>query len=129
MRKPVTLPVGAAAPKKAATRTASAAKLQSVSREYMHELFLSVGQKLREGLSSEAECILASTIKNFSHTPDDLANLKRLLSFTLETAGRYKQSLEAVKTYENEESLDELSIETQVRVTTQLAIAYNNMTD
>jgi DNA-binding NtrC family response regulator/tetratricopeptide (TPR) repeat protein len=95
----------------------------------MDGLFLSVGQKLREGLSSEAEQILRSAIENYSHAPDNLANLRRLLSFTLETAGRYKQSLEAVKIYEEEKSLNKLSMETQVRVTTQLAIAYNNVTD
>ena len=51
------------------------------------------------------------------------------MSFTLETTGRYKESLEAVKPFEDEENLTDLSIETQVRVTTQLAIAYNNLTD
>jgi DNA-binding NtrC family response regulator/tetratricopeptide (TPR) repeat protein len=92
-------------------------------------LFSSVGQKLREGLSSEAEQILTETIESSNHTPDILANMKRLLSFTLETAGRYKESLEAVKPFEDEANLADLSDETQVRVRTQLAIAYNNLTD
>ncbi len=89
-------------------------------------IFKSVGQKLREGRSSEAEKILLSAIDERSNTPDNFANLKRLLSFTLETAGRYVESLEAVKPFEDEENLRELSIETQVQVITQLAIAYNN---
>ena len=50
-------------------------------------IFKSVGQKLREGRSSEAEKILLSAIDERSNTPDNFANLKRLLSFTLETAG------------------------------------------
>jgi hydrogenase-4 transcriptional activator len=100
-----------------------------VSHEKLDELFASIGQKLREGLSGRAERILNETIEQYSHAPDDLANLKRLLSFTLETTGRYKESLEAVAPYEDDDNLADLSMETQVRVTTQLAIAYNNLTD
>ncbi|MEP6847285.1 MAG: sigma 54-interacting transcriptional regulator, partial [Acidobacteriota bacterium] len=36
---------------------------------------------------------------------------------------------ELLKPFEDEENLDPLRLETQVRVTTQLAIAYNNLTD
>ena len=100
-----------------------------VSDVRLDELFLSVGQKLREGQSSDAEQILTKTINAYDHTPNNLANLKRLLSFTLETAGRYKESLQAVKPFEDEANLADLSDETQVRVRTQLAIAYNNLTD
>jgi len=104
-------------------------RARSVSDLQLNELFLSVGQKLRQGLSGEAEQILAKTIRSYEHTPDDLANLKRLLSFTLETAGRYKESLEAVEPFEDEAELAPLSPETRVRVRTQLAISYNNLTD
>ena len=104
-------------------------RARSVSDLQLNELFLSVGQKLRQGLSGEAEQILAKTIRSYEHTPDNLANLKRLLSFTLETAGRYKESLEAVEPFEDEAELAPLSPETRVRVRTQLAIAYNNLTD
>src|SRR5438270_2939015 len=98
-----------------------------ISADKLDGIFSSVGQKLREGLSGEAEKILTKTIADFVHTPDDLANLKRLLSFTLETAGRYKESLEAVRPFEDEENLANLTLETQIRVTTHLAIAYNNL--
>ena len=104
-------------------------RLRPVTPEKIDSLFSSVGQKLRDGLSGDAESILVKTIGAYAHTPDDLANLKRLLSFTLETAGRYKESLESVKPFENEEALSQLTIDTQVRVTTQLAISYNNMGD
>lgn len=108
---------------------AVATPARRISHQKIDELFSSVGRKLREGLSSEAERILLDTLERHDHTPDDLANLKRLLAFTLETTGRYKESLEAVREYEDEDALSDLSTETQVRVTTQLAIAYNNLTD
>jgi hydrogenase-4 transcriptional activator len=99
------------------------------SPEKTNELFLSVGQKLREGLSDDAERILRKAIDSGAHTPDNLAHLERLLSFTLETAGRYKESLDAVRKYEDEAAMASLAVETQVRVATQLAIAYNNQKD
>ena len=102
---------------------------RGISHEHIDAIFASVGERLREGHSAEAEKILLNTITGFSHTPDNFANLKRLLSFTLETIGRYKESLEAVKPFEDDETLATLSIETRVRITTQLAIAYNNLTD
>ena len=105
------------------------AATRSISNDNIDAVFASVGQKLREGHSAEAEKILLKTIEEFKHSPDNFANLKRLLSFTLETTGRYKESLAAVKPFEDEENLSKLSVETQVRVTTQLAISYNNLTD
>ncbi len=102
---------------------------RGISADNIDALFSSVGQKLREGHSAEAEEILLKTIDGYNLSPDNFANLKRLLSFTLETTGRYKESLEAVISFENEGELSKLFIETQVRVTTQLAIAYNNLTD
>jgi len=103
--------------------------LRRVSDEKLDAVFSDVGQKLREGHSSDAEKLLIKTIEGYTHAPDHFANLKRLLSFTLETAGRYKESLEAVKPFEDEENLASLTIETQVRVITQLGIAYNNLTE
>jgi hypothetical protein len=102
---------------------------RAISFDSIDAIFRSVGQKLREGLSGDAEKILVRTIEGYDHTPDNLANLKRLLSFTLETAGRYKESLDAVREFEDEVNVENLSIETQVRITAQLAIAYNNLTD
>ena len=97
--------------------------------EALSALFAGAGQKLRDGLSSEAEVLLREAVERFDHAPDDLANLKRLLSFTLETLGKYREALEILKPYEDEENLRFLETETQVRVTTQLAIGYNNLND
>ncbi len=102
---------------------------RNISAENLDEIFAGIGQKLRNGLSSEAESILIKTIESYRHTSDNFANLKRLLAFTLETVGRYKESLAAVKPFEDEDILKRLNIETQVRVTTQLAISYNNLGD
>ena len=47
----------------------------------------------------------------------------------METLGRYKEALEVLKPFEDAEVLGRLAVETQVRVTTQLAISYNNLND
>jgi hydrogenase-4 transcriptional activator len=102
---------------------------RNISDEALDLIFSEVGQKLREGQSTEAEKVLVEVIEEYTHSDDRLANLKRLLSFTLETLGRYKESLDAIRHYEDEDILNRLSAETQVRVSTQLAIAYNNIGD
>ena len=111
------------------TPAAAPPRQRAMSPAQIDRLFATVGEKLREGLSKEAEKILVDTIEGHAHTPDDLANLKRLLSFTLETLGRYKESLEILKPFESEEHLARLGTETQIRVATQLAIAYSNLAD
>lgn len=103
------------------------ARMRHLSPEKIDELFASIGQKLREGLSGEAEKIIERATATVAFTPDQFAHLKRLLSFTLETIGRYKEGLDAIKPFEDEENLAKLEPETQVRIITQLAIAYNNM--
>lgn len=108
---------------------ARAAAARAISHDNLDALFKSVGQKLREGLSGEAESILVKTIEDYNHSPADLANLKRLLSFTLETTGRYKESLEVIQPYDDEEKLAALEAGTRVNVTTQVAIAYSNAGD
>lgn len=110
-------------------RSGHAAAARAISHETLDAVFSKVGQQLREGHSAEAERILIRTIEGYDHSPASLANLKRLLSFTLETAGRYKESLETIRPFADEENLGALDNETQIKVTTQLAIAYNNMGD
>lgn len=110
-------------------RKRAPAKRPALETAELKKIFAETGQKLREGFSSEAKRVLTNTIANFSHSEDDLAGLTRLLSFTLETLGKYKESLEAIAFYEEPEHLENLSLENQVRVTTQLAVAYNNLGD
>jgi transcriptional regulator with GAF, ATPase, and Fis domain/tetratricopeptide (TPR) repeat protein len=99
------------------------------SDEELRKTFLTAGQYLRDGLSSKAEDLLLRSLAKYTYPPDEFADLKRLLSFTLETLGKYKESLEALRPFEDEEVLGRLKIETQVKVTTQLAVAYNNVND
>lgn len=106
-----------------------AAPTRPIQPEALDEIFAGIGRYLREGLSSKAEKVLRDTIQSYSHTEDKLANLKRLLAFTFETVGRYKESLDAVRPYEDEDIRRRLPKETQVRVMTQLAISYNNLGD
>ena len=54
---------------------------RSIAGDKLSDIFLSVGRKLREGLSNEAEKILIKTLEGYSHSADDFATLKRLLSF------------------------------------------------
>src|SRR5688572_25682056 len=82
---------------------------RSISHEDLDAIFKTVGQKLREGYSTEAETLLSETIVGYDHSPDDLANLKRLRSFALETIGMYKDALELLKPYEDDENLRHLS--------------------
>ena len=65
--------------------------MQELSGDERDQVFAGIGQKLREGRSSEAERILTEVLEGYSHSDDDLANLRRLLSFTLETVGRYRE--------------------------------------
>ena len=108
---------------------ASSARRRPFSREDLEFVFERIGELLREGLSREAEKILIEILGKYTHSPDDLANLRRLYSFTLETLGRYKESLAAISEYEDTEARQDLSFDTRVRVVTQLAISYNNLGD
>lgn len=104
-------------------------KLKDAAKQNSAEIIKLANQKLDEGYSAEAERILRDTIDHRTHTPDDLADLKRLLAYTLETLGRYKESIEIIRIYETEEILHGLELETQIKVITQLAICYNNLSD
>jgi DNA-binding NtrC family response regulator/tetratricopeptide (TPR) repeat protein len=104
-------------------------KSKNISGEVLTKIFAEVQQKLTEGLSSAAEKILNQTLSNYTHAPNAKAKLYRLLSYTLETQGRYKESLESIEKYDDEELLGELAPETQISVITQLAIALNNTND
>ena len=55
--------------------------------------------------------------------------MNRLLSYTLETQARYKESREVVEIYDDEKLLEELTIETQISVITRLAVTLNNTND
>lgn len=105
------------------------AKLKGVSKEHLEKVISTVHQKLSEGFSAEAETILVETLKSYQLTPVQTARIKRILSFALETLGRYQESLAIIKSYENEANLENLDLETQLKTTTQLAICFGNLSD
>ncbi|MDQ3089403.1 MAG: hypothetical protein M3Q78_12585, partial [Acidobacteriota bacterium] len=91
-------------------------KVRDVSNQRVAEIIEEVERKLTEGLSSAAEKILTDILKYHSHTVENTAKLYRLLSYTLETQGNYKESLKAIETYDDEELLSRLNLETQISV-------------
>ncbi len=101
-------------------------RLVPISEEYLVRIIAEIRKKLTEGLSSAAEKLILNTLENYSHTPENKAELSQLLSYTLETLGLYKESLEAIARYDDEELLDELDLEHRLLVITQLAISLNN---
>ncbi len=104
-------------------------KLRAISKQQSTETIRAVEERLAAGFSAQAEELLVESLATFNHAPSELANLKRLLSHTLETLGRYDEALEAVREYEQEALLQTLDLETQLRVVGQLAIGYSNATD
>lgn len=99
-------------------RGAGAQHVRRMSAEKLDGVFAAVGQGLRDGMSREAERLLLKTIEGYTHPPDIFAHLKRLLSFTLETLGRYEESLEVLRPFEDEEMLSRLEPATQIHVAT-----------
>lgn len=88
-----------------------------------------VEQKLNEGLSSAAEKILTNMLENYSYSLETEAKFRRLLSYTYETQGKYKESLEVLDKYDDEDALSALDPTTSLSVLTQLAISLNNTRD
>ena len=101
-------------------------RLIQISEEYLEKILAEVRGKLTEGLSGAAEKLISTTLENYSHTPNNQAKLYQLLSYTLETQGKYQESLQTIEKYDDEELLDKLDLEHRLLVVIQLAIALNN---
>ncbi len=104
-------------------------RLRSVSAEKLAAIIEGIQEKLDEGLSGAAAAVVAETLENYSHAPENEAKLLSLLSYALETQGNYRESLESVEKYNDEENLIHLELGTAVEILTRLAIAYNNAND
>ncbi len=102
---------------------------RGISDERLEAILIDVRENLDKGFSSAAEKILAATLDNYSPAPRQRAELVQMLSYTFETQGRYKESLETIEQYDDEELLSELETPMQICVITQLAIAFNNTND
>ena len=104
-------------------------KLRNISDEKFDEALKNVRRNLDEGLSSAAEKILTETLESYSLKAEQQAEIQYLLSFTLETQGRYSEGIKVIANYENEEVLSNLKAEIRINVLIQLAISHNNQTD
>ena len=104
-------------------------KLKNISDEHLNELLTKVRQNLDKGFSGEAEKSLVQMLENNLLNLEQQAKIQRLLSYTLETKGRYKESLEAVAYFDDDKILSNLETETRIQVLTQLATAYANHND
>ncbi|MGI8467850.1 MAG: sigma 54-interacting transcriptional regulator [Pyrinomonadaceae bacterium] len=98
-----------------------------ITKENLAETFLQIHTKLDEGRFVEAEQIITYTLMSFSNSFETQAKLNRLLSFALETQGRYAQSLKVIKPYSPEDILRRLKPQTYISVLIQLAIAHSNV--
>ena len=97
--------------------------------ESIPEIINEIEAKLDEGYSSAAEKIIKTVFEKHKLSDEDHAKFTILLSYTFETQGLYKESLEVIKDFENEETLKELSSATRIEILTQLAIVHSNTTD
>lgn len=101
-----------------------------ISDERIDGILNQAKELLNEGLSGAAVKILLDT-----HAKYDIGNknkftrLVALLSYAFETLGDYDESLNILQVYENESEIDDLDIDTKLRILTQLGTALNNKAD
>jgi hydrogenase-4 transcriptional activator len=103
-----------------------ARKLSPITDQIMNKVIAEIQKNLDAGLSAAAEKLISQTLSAHSQTPETNAQLHILLSFAFETQGRYPESLETIKPFEDDSILTALGPELRVQLTVQLAIAYNN---
>ena len=85
--------------------------------------------KLNAGLPSEAEIFLNDALENKDLSAEERARLLERLAYTLETLGRYQESLNTLADYETKEKSVGISVKTQIEVLTRLAAAFNYIGD
>ncbi len=106
-----------------------AVRQRGISEENLAVVFAEIRRQIDKGFSGAAQKVLTATLENYWHTPENRAKLSCLLSYTFETQGCYKESLEAIEKYDDEQLLSQIGLKTQVSVITQLAISFNNTND
>jgi transcriptional regulator with GAF, ATPase, and Fis domain len=111
------------------TAEARSHKTKPLTAAKFAEIFAQAQRELDEGLSGSAEKILRETLNNYSFDIDTRAKLYTLLSYTLETQGRYIKALESLSFFDDENVLADLGVETRIRVMVQLALSHNNQSD
>ncbi|MCY7375915.1 MAG: sigma 54-interacting transcriptional regulator [Pyrinomonadaceae bacterium] len=102
---------------------------RGISEEKLAEILEEIRRQIDKGFSGAAQKLAVATMENHPHTPENRAQLACLLAYTFETQGRYKESLETIEKYDDEQLLSEIGLKTQISVITQLAISFNNTND
>jgi hydrogenase-4 transcriptional activator len=103
--------------------------LRRLSDHELEALLDKINENLDGGYSSAAERTIERALGNYACDENQRALLKQKLSYALETTGKYNESLEAIREYENEAAVSVLKPQNAVQCLVQLAIAYNNISN
>ncbi|MGI9055271.1 MAG: sigma 54-interacting transcriptional regulator [Pyrinomonadaceae bacterium] len=103
--------------------------LKKLSPENLEKILEEIKNNLDGGFSMAAEILIQNILQDYSVDENQKAVLIEFLSYTLETKGNYKESLEVIKEYGTDENLEHLKPDNAIGCLVQLAIAYNNLAD
>lgn len=98
-----------------------------ITRENLASTIVQIEEKLNEGRFVEGEQIINKILTGYSVSFENQAKLNCMLSYALETQGRYAQSLKVIKPFAPEDILRRLKPKTYIAVLVQLAIAHSNL--
>lgn len=102
---------------------------KTIDLETLAEKFTEIENKLSQGLAVETEEICFELLKTYSISLDVQARLNRLLSLSFELQGRFEESVEVLKPFENVEVTEKLKAENLVTLLTQQAVSYANINE
>nr|MCU0239664.1 hypothetical protein [Pyrinomonadaceae bacterium] len=104
-------------------------KNRILDEELFNEKLQIIQQKLEEGLSGEVETLSNQLLDKFALSPEQSGKIHCKLSSAYEMFGRYKESLEIISEYEEDEKIEQVSEELGTEIWIQMAIAHNNLGD
>jgi len=108
------------------SKKTSKTKKRLISAERFDAKLLECEIKVKKGLPTESEKILIDLRDNRDLTQTQKVSLQTLFSKTYEAQGRFEESFEALKTFENDQVLEDLEPESKVSAVAQLAISFAN---
>ena len=106
------------------SKKTSKPKKRLISSERFDAKLLECEIKVKKGLPAKSEKILIDLRDNRDLIPTQKAELQTLFSKTFEAEGRFKESFDALKTFEDDKVMEELKPESRVSMVAQLAISY-----
>lgn len=102
---------------------------RTISKEQFAEVLEKIEKELTDGRAADAEKSSLEILETYSNSIDAQGILNILLSTSLEIQGRYEESLIVLQTFEDEEIIDKLKLETLIKIFVQLANSYTNAND